>query len=704
MKILLTGAVGRFAEDMLPVLLGAGHEVCLLGSGLGDFRVQKHVTVIASPVGSPKALEVISGGRFDAVVFFFSRCAETLLPDHGAMGALLDALVAMQPAALRGGVSCFVLVTDARVFGSGQIAEEHEQPVPDTLPGLLIKAAEDCFTHSVPRFPRSLILRVGSLYAPNDPECVFGRAAQCARRRQTLILPGTESDPIDYLRAADFAALLLAALAQKVTGVLHARGPAVRTLKEMRAALTEALPALCVQLEESVPVSPTLQGGAAQALGWKPLHDWTRELPLMLPFKNAKAQKRPRLAAAVQSSGKRCLAAFGLSALNVLLSFLLGADGTPYRVVLWCAYAALLKDILGRCSGIAAAAVSLLLFVGSEMLTGGFSNMRALVLERPFGLLLALGLGIGFCAVWKAYTKKRRALEAARESERKQSMLLETLYVQAVRDRDRLKLQAARPLDSYGRIYDITRALNTLQPEQIFLSALNVLENVLENKAVAIYYYKKDARFARMVLHSADMDGLANSPDMTALAALTEVVNKGEVFANRTLLPRYPAFAAPIMLDGEPHALVVLWQASFDQCTLYYKNLFSVTCGLTESAMTRALEYYRRTQTLYIENTQILSEKPFLDSLDVYRRLLIKHACSYLLVRIRAKEELSARELNRRIARAMRSTGIAGRLDSGEYYALLPQATESSLPLIAARFRAQGLSCEAAKLEDEALA
>ena len=94
-------------------------------------------------------------------------------------------------------------------------------------------------------------------------------------------------------------------------------------------------------------------------------------------------------------------------------------------------------------------------------------------------------------------------------------------------DRNALQEQVIRFRDSYGRIYAITQELDTLQPEQVFLSTLDVLEDVMQNQSVALYSCADNSSFARLVVHSREMETLPKSMDLKEVSPTGRSVSKG---------------------------------------------------------------------------------------------------------------------------------------------------------------------------------
>ena len=146
-------------------------------------------------------------------------------------------------------------------------------------------------------------------------------------------------------------------------------------------------------------------------------------------------------------------------------------------------------------------------------------------------------------------------------------------------------------------------------------------------------------------------------------------------------------------------AAIFLWEVPFDRQTLYFENLFNVVAGLVQSAMVRALHYFNMSGDMYLEDTQILNDSAFRAALGVYQNMRKRRTGTYLLVRVKANEHLTLEEYDRRLARAKRSTDLAGRLSDGMYYVLFPQAEAENMSPISNRLQAQGLSCEVVSQE-----
>ena len=309
----------------------------------------------------------------------------------------------------------------------------------------------------------------------------------------------------------------------------------------------------------------------------------------------------------------------------------------------------------------------------------------------PAGYLLS---GALFGYVRDSQRERLDALKREKDGRDSELKLAKAMYTEANEDRSRLLEQVLRYRDSYGRIYRITCELDAMLPQQIFLSALGIVEEMMQCRSVAIYARSGDLPFARLAVSSREAEPLPRSLDLGRMPALRNALDRGELFANTDLKPGYPAFASPIRDGEEMLAMIALWDVPFDRQTLYYENLLNVVSGLVQSALRRAVRYFNLSGDMYLEDTRILTDRAFRMALDVYQAVRKRQSGDFLLARLRGAWPMSAEEIDRRTGGAIRSVDLIGRLSDGEYYALFPQATAEEMPLIDRRLAAEGLRLE----------
>lgn len=703
MKILLTGSVPQSVWTIAARLNRGGHSVGILSQIDKPVHAPSGIKTHKTDPSHPDALRIMEAARYEAVVFFFASNCEAA-GEYGAIqGAMLDAVQGMARVSARCKAEKFVLVTDRRVFGASQQGHEDELPAPDTQAGAIIKAAEDCALYSAGETGlRTLIVRTTSLYDEHDKESFFAAANRCAYDDAPLVLPGDIDTPCDFLHADDMGAFLDFALSMDIAGIIHACYGKARTYGEIAEALLRRHEDLQVAYSGEASRAGALQSTANLRMDWVARHDCLRELDALCPkypvIEKRKSEKFKGLRRAL-SVLLPWIELIAMGAVAALLSNAARQNAVLAVVDYMLMFVAIIGIIHGRRLGEGAAAVAVAYYGASWYFSGG--DLSTLLYNTdhwlPIGCYILVGELFGYI-----HDRHRMQSAIAQRDSREmddQNQFLQTMYRQAYEDRNRLQEQVMRFRDSYGRIYQITRELETLQPQQVFLSTLNVLEDVMQNQSVAIYECKADTPFARLVVYSRGVTGLTNSIDLVKFGEMMDILKDGRVFANTALLPNYPAYAAPVINEGSIKAILMLWDVPFERQSQYYENLFSVVSGLVQSAMVRTLRYYALAGDVYIENTRIMTDEAFRSALDVYRDIRKSHAGQYLLTRIEAASELDAAGYDAHISRAARSTDLVGRMD-GAYYVLFPQASAENLPLIQRRFSAQGLACRVVEEDD----
>lgn len=82
-------------------------------------------------------------------------------------------------------------------------------------------------------------------------------------------------------------------------------------------------------------------------------------------------------------------------------------------------------------------------------------------------------------------------------------MFLLELYQEAVKYKDQYKKQIISSRDSFGKIFQVVRRLDTLEPREIYSHAIAILEDVMDTENCAFYSLRgEDAAFARLEVSS----------------------------------------------------------------------------------------------------------------------------------------------------------------------------------------------------------
>ncbi len=701
MKVLLTGILPHCVWTIAGRIARGGHKVTVIGARNAPPHIPGGVRDVRLDQGRKETARYIAAAGFDSVLFFFGGQCEDRREYGSLQGSQLDVLFEVLYGAGRADIGQFVLITDQRVFGEGQSGAETELPIPDASTGVMLKAAESCVSCISDEKLKRLIVRTSSLYEENDPASFFSELRRTADSGRELILSGSAETPCDFLHAEDFGTFLEYAVSTELAGVVHVFQGSPCTYGELLSLVSSRIPGLSAVYTDTRRCLSPLSGTTAASMGWVPRHDFRKELDTLLETEGSRAksgQGNALLRIFRKNSPAQAILRWtevlllgplaewlrSLGETNALLSVI------DYRLL----YVFLIGAVHGRFAGIAASAFACFFYVSEFLKKGGAAS------DLLFNTDHWLPLSIYFlCGAVSGYLSDRQRTEMLMLTRERDELLherdfMEGIYERTSEDRNLLKEQIYHYRDSYGRIYQITRELDSLQPVQVFLSTLHVLESTLQCRSVAIFSCQPDSSYIRLVVRSRDMQGLPRSLNLKDFKDMDQSLREGRLFVNRTLLPDCPAYALPVMSGDEMLAVLMLWHVPFEQQSMYLENLMTVVAGLVQSALVRALKYHRQAADLYFEDTHILMPEAFRHTLGLYQTIRQRHTGEHMLVRLDGAASLSMELVDRYIGKLVRSTDLVGRLDNGEYYILFPQAATAQLPQINARFNTYGLHCE----------
>ena len=190
--------------------------------------------------------------------------------------------------------------------------------------------------------------------------------------------------------------------------------------------------------------------------------------------------------------------------------------------------------------------------------------------------------------------------------------------------------------DSFGRILNIAKTLNSVVPQHLYLKIVETFEEVLENKSIAVYLTKPGTPFGRLQVASRDtLDTAARSILLDDFAPVIDVIKNGGIWKNTELNVNYPAYAAGICRDGELILVIFLWHANSDQRSLYYVNLFKILCDLAQMSLLRAYDYsLAMYEKQYFPGTRIMNARYFEECIENYTALNAKKISSFVMLEL----------------------------------------------------------------------
>ena len=273
-------------------------------------------------------------------------------------------------------------------------------------------------------------------------------------------------------------------------------------------------------------------------------------------------------------------------------------------------------------------------------------------------------------------------------------LFMRDMYQDSLYDKRTYKKQIMGSRDSFGKIFDITRKLDVIQPQELYIETIRVLEDVLENKTFGLYTLNRENGYGRLETASAQVQGnYPNSIKLSEYSAAMEELENGNVWANREFLEKYPMYMAGVRKNGELVMLICIQQASREQMSLYFLNLFKILSGLVETSLLRALEYQKAVEyRQYVKGTHILKTEYFEERLKVQHDMREQKLASYVLLKVEYSE-MSLKEADEILRSKVRENDVWGISESKELYLMLVQTDKEALPIILARLKQAGLVC-----------
>ncbi len=347
----------------------------------------------------------------------------------------------------------------------------------------------------------------------------------------------------------------------------------------------------------------------------------------------------------------------------------------------------IMATLYGLTYGIAAAALSSVSYFFARIMSG--TNALTIFYEPTNWLAFVFFFLVGGLCGYVNLKKEEHGTYLEEQNKLLENKLIFTgeIYEDTLRDKKDLKKQIISSKDSFGKIFDITRRLNTVAPQQLYLRIIETFEEILENKSITVYSVKNDTPFGRLEVASRDiLDVASRSISMDTYAPIIEQLRDGGIWKNTALVRDLPMYAAGVYRGEELVLVIFLWHANINQRSLYYVNLFKILRDLVQMSLLRAFDYNAAlSEKQYYEGTHIMRAEYFEECLGNYAALAEKKVSSFVLLEFDLKGH-SLHEADEMLAGKIRVTDILGISPDGKLQLILSQAGERDLEFILPRF------------------
>ena len=687
MEVLLVGNTDFITKQWIQHAFPRDHVVIAEREGTVDGNDRLRIVNMSD---ADTLVDTIITYEFDRIVFF----SENLTPrsdrdgDLGALRRLLHAI--------RNRQTQILMVSGPE----SEFTYPENADVRDTSKSLMSRASEElCLYYARTYRLEAKIIRSPYLYASdrNGVTAYFNHLFEQAESG-TLSFCEQKNQQTCFLCADDLAELIYRMFDDWTaeSEVFHVPNVFNFTYGDLADVISAAFPGLSVTFgEDRSQCYPADDHVLRLRYGWSPRYSLKQDLPPVLQrWKEARAQEQ---------SGKHPIWDFLRNhskpwiAIEIFITFILeellrtAVQGNSQlgTVDLRLFFVVIVGTMYGLNAGVFAAALACAGMALSYASKG--ASFAPLFYDTSnwlaFVVYFVAGAVCGYVQL-----RNRENLRFMRDENsllRERLAFLRDLYHDVLDDRRMLRGQIIGRRDSFGKMYAMTRELDEVLPRKLYYATIRIMQDTLGGDSFGIYRIDNGGRFAHLMAASPQTESLfSKSALLENYANIVTALDHGGLWVNRNLEQNLPMYAAGVRADGKLAVVIVLAKAQPDQMNLYFQNLFTIMCGLVESAMVRAFDYENvARQTSLVPGTEFLNTQAFLPKVLAANELKRNHMSNHLLLRV----EDAWQDDGSRLMGAIRQTDEAGVLQDGNVYVLMDQVSEHELPIINRRLSQAGL-------------
>lgn len=710
MDILICGNISTFVYSLAKQLIKDGHSVVITGERQDYFSIkQRNLVTYDISTSDPQYQDIYRSHSFDTVIFIAAQENYAFIetkPDLSKTNYWLETNLDLSA---QNWVKHFIYVSSLEVYGETETAFETAPPEPASKIGQVLLNGENlCRFFSKNNSMAVSIIRIPFIYGPEEKNSFLFQLIQKINAQKKIKLNTYPLARCSFLHIDDlinFFRILFESNNESVLQIFNLNQDDIN-FSFLAQQLNYYFPDAKISFldDKQNLINPKIEAKAAkEKLNWVPEHHFVMNLPKILEHIPEQPSRKRAIFNKLKTFtvsyrpfliwGEVILGAFIMHLLTLWSSTIIEFKYIDYRLL----YVVIIGSTHGLLFGILAAFLA--------ALSGALNWHRigldwALLIYNvenwvPFALFFLAGTVTG-------YIHDKKESEIFFQNNQTQLIhekygFLYSLYDEIISVKDKLREQLIGYRDSFGRFFKVTNELNEMDEDNIFLKALDVIEDLMKNDQIAIYSIEPTGKYGRLEVKSANLEQeIPRSLKLSDFSDAVALLKTGNVFQNKDLLPNYPAYIAPILNQESLIGLVVIWEADFEQFTMYYYNLFKVITGLIQSSLVRAA-LFKNTQLekLYMPSTEIMYPEPFRNALEIKKKMRRNKIADFQIVKIE-KGHRDWIELYEQISKGVRADDITGLMNDNDSfcYVLLANASIENIEFILERLQQLDLSCE----------
>lgn len=569
---------------------------------------------------------------------------------------------------------------------------------------ILIHACERlCETFASENEINVTVLHVPYIYSQNKYQNRLGKLLVSAVEEKKMKMRGMTGTQLDFLSDADLGVLVNRMLDEPYSGYLSMwiSGENIFREDELAARFEELTNSKIEIIRRHMKAAlPKIydDGQANELFGWKPENRLKEQLPEMVGQYQQKYSERTKKKKGAQSKFRQIVT----TAAEMLFLWIIVEMLTFWKEgnmqLSFVDFRLLAVVIMGTMRGLNAGVITAILASISYLMhTAGYANWQILFYNiqnwMPFAIYFLTGAIAG-------YTRDKnqdnlRFMQGEQELLEKKYIFLNELYAKTLENKEEYNSQIISYKDSYGRIYSAVTKLDATIPDEVFFEAVNVMEDLLDNRYVAIYTIDSHSSYARLSVCSKTLNPvLPKSINQKDYPEILAACQKGQVWINTDGIADYPDYVMAIQENGAFVGVILLVNASDNQFNMEYSNKFNIVTGLIKESLLRAME---RTRILeadrMIPGTSIMNSDNFMALVDVKEAMHKKEISDYILMQLHYPS-MSLEQLSNLVSKQIRNNDTLGQGSDGKIYLLLSQMNKKNLSVIEERLNKNQIEME----------
>lgn len=661
MKVLITGGYGFIGSHVADRFYKEGDEVFILdnlSTGKQSNITFKHKGYVLS-VEDTKCEELFRSNKFDIVIHLAAQVsvAKSMVNPSDDAGANVVGLVNMLDLSRKYDVKKFIFASSAAVYGlQEQLPITEDVSCSPISPYGLSKWTGESYCRKWEELYglSTLTFRFSNVYGPRQDAHGEGGVISVMMDRlyagKPLVIHGDGTQTRDFIYVGDVADAIYRSANSYETGVYNLSTNTESSVNDIVSTLRDLHEVAGIEhsdrrqgdIERSVLDNSRLK----RDFDWSPLYTLQEGLARTAAY-FMKNTAEAQTAATTLKKKALSLPTNGyirkfLPSLENLLAFSLTAwltltqmNSAYGSIDVKLFYITIMGILYGSRQAILSVMLSIGLFTFQKVIDG--RDMVSLLYDTDFFFQIAIYLFIGLVVGYAVERKNSQIKQQEQQliETKEQYEFLESVYDEVREVKDELQQRILNSGDSYGKIYSVTKELESLEPELVFNAAVNVVRKIMNVKSVSIYTVNEYQTYLRLLASSgqAQQHG-SKSLKVEDYSYLTTILSTGTMYVNKRLDDHAPLMCAPIYHKDRIAAVLAIDGLSFESFSLYHQNLFRITVDLVSSALNKAFTFIEATeQQRYIQGTMMLQYDLFNEILESKIQAQQQNNMPYLLLK-----------------------------------------------------------------------